>query len=122
MAKILKLLCDWDNKTQFEDGKDGTEDLSFSWDGKNYVIDLSDKNKAAVTAFMDELISKGRPAPLSGAALMRAKGEFFKRVRTWSRETEGVVSVPADQKKIPDEVLKAYIVNHPNDPQPTGEE
>ena len=91
--------------------EDGGEHIEFSFDNKDYVIDLSDENAAAFREAMApylEAASKvtgGRKKGARKASTQRASGKDTKAVREWARNNGFDVS---DRGRIPAEIVEAY--------------
>ena len=90
---------------------DGGEQIEFSFDKKDYVIDLTDENAAAFREAMApylEAASKVTGARKKGArkaSAPRSSGQDTKAIREWARNNGFDVS---DRGRIPAEIVEAY--------------
>lgn len=107
-------------ETIFVDDLDGAEieegqaeTIEFSFAGKAYTIDLSEKNADAFREALDPYLSAARPADSgkkrAGKTSRRSsssapKGELGK-IRAWARDNGYTVS---DRGRIPAGILEAY--------------
>jgi hypothetical protein len=106
------------------DGGDASETLTFSLDGVNYEIDLSDEHAAALREAFAPWVGHGRrvsgraaggrrpAAPRPAAAAKAATGGPERdtgQVRTWARENGYTVS---DRGRISAEILQAFDDAH----------
>jgi hypothetical protein len=90
------------------------ETVQFALDGKNYEIDLSEDNAAALRDAIAEFVGAARRAgsggtrrgrSASGAARSTGDREQNQAIRDWAREHGHTVS---DRGRIPSEVIEAY--------------
>jgi len=92
------------------DGSEDAEHVSFSFDGSDYVIDLSAENKAKMADALSLYI--GHATKVTGAAPKRAQGRSTsgvvsdaKAIRAWAEEND--VAVPA-RGRIPAAVVEQW--------------
>ena len=100
--------------TEFIDDLDGgsaTGTVSFSFDGTNYEIDLSKKNKTAMEKVLKPYIDHARKA--RGARRTQAKAATRRQnlpaVRAWAKESGFEVS---DRGRVSQEIIDAYAAAH----------
>lgn len=96
-------------------GEEAAETLTFSLDGADYEIDLSDENAQRLRSEMSTWTqharrSGGRKRPTSTRPATRASGnrhspEHLKAVRRWARENGHSVS---EKGRIPQAVMQAF--------------
>jgi hypothetical protein len=98
--------------TDDTNGKPADETLTFGLDGREYEIDLTEKNAAALRKAIDTYVKAGRKVggrrPRAGGAAAKAassNGTDSKSVRQWANENGFKVS---DRGRIPAEVTEAY--------------
>lgn len=98
------------------DGGKADETVQFSLDGKNYEIDLSDANAAALRGTLADYMGsarrpsgrvQGRAAATNGRATLDR--EQNQAIRDWAREQGMNVS---DRGRIPSEVIDSYNTAH----------
>jgi hypothetical protein len=99
---------------EFVDDLDGTkaaETVSFAFEGREYLIDLSKKNATALTKVLTPYIEAGRKIP----GTRRSRGTAAKRtvdlaaVRAWAAE-QGIEV--ASRGRIPNAILDQYSAAH----------
>lgn len=99
---------------RFIDDLDGTDlgnkanTITFSFEGKDYSIDLSEANADTFREAMKPYINGGRRATGSKTKTSRrstTSADETKRVREWARSNGHEVS---DRGRIPAEVMQAY--------------
>jgi hypothetical protein len=114
------------------DDLDGSADAStvyFTWQGKDYEIDLTDEHLAELTDALQPYVDAARPAdkrdrpstpsrvrPNRAVAERRAA---LKRIRVWA-ESQGVPTPP--RARIPIKIHEEYNRTHPDDVIPTAME
>ena len=98
------------------DGSANAKEVSFSLDGRSWVIDLSAKNRAALEKALKPYIAKateqrgGTPRGKSGRASSRPKSRTdVAAVREWARGNGHQVS---DRGRIGQEIRKAFDAAH----------
>ena len=100
------------------DGSEGAETVTFSLDGVNYEIDLSEKNAAALRESFASWVGHGRRVsgrPTSGArggrkaAASSSAGSDSSAVREWARANGLTVS---ERGRISASVMEAYSAAH----------
>lgn len=98
------------------DGSANAKEVSFSLDGRSWVIDLSAKNRAALEKALKPYIAKGteqgrRKSPAKrGRATSRSKRRIdLATVREWARSNGHQVS---DRGRIRADVQAAYDAAH----------
>ena len=88
------------------DGSEATETVSFSLSGRDYEIDLSDKNKAALEKALEKYISGARRAGTKVARKSTASGRSdLDAIRTWARGQGLKVS---DRGRVAASIIEAY--------------
>jgi hypothetical protein len=96
-------------------GGDATQTIHFSLDNNEYVIDLNDKNAAALRADFDKYIEAGRKhradagsaRPRRGAAVRGpASGVDTAAVREWARDNGHEVS---ERGRVSKKIIDAYL-------------
>lgn len=101
---------------QYIDDLDGTElgdtanVIAFSFDGKDYSIDLSDANAEAFREAMSPYIEAGRreygtARKAARKTASKSSGKDTKAIRAWARENGYEVS---ERGRIPANVMAAY--------------
>jgi hypothetical protein len=88
--------------TEIKDGKGGP--VSFAFDGTEYVIDLTDKNKSALAKALDPYIGVATKVSKRGRKAAASKDNPAD-VRAWARDNG--FDVP-DRGRIPANVRAAY--------------
>ncbi|WP_300011996.1 Lsr2 family protein [Pseudonocardia sp.] len=100
------------------DGAEADETVEFGLDGKNYEIDLSEKNAGTLRDALAEFVAAarrtttGRRRGASGAGAARRPAidrEQNQAIREWARKRGMKVS---DRGRIPSEVLETYHREH----------
>jgi hypothetical protein len=100
------------------DGAEADETVEFGVDGKNYEIDLSEKNAAKLRDALAEFVaaarrtSTGRRRGAAGGGAARRPAidrEQNQAIREWARKRGMKVS---DRGRIPSEVLETYHQEH----------
>src|SRR3982751_3056373 len=98
--------------TDDTDGKPADETVTFALDGREYEIDLTSKNAAALRKAFDVYVKNGRRVggrrPRAAGASTKAassNGTDTKSVRQWASENGFKVSA---RGRIPAEVTEAY--------------
>jgi hypothetical protein len=93
------------------DGGDATETVSFGLDGKNYEIDLNDKNAAGLRNALAKYVAAGRRAGGRTAAARRRTqvGASAREIRDWARSNGHPVP---DRGRIPSDVREAFEAAH----------
>ncbi|KGN39947.1 histone-like nucleoid-structuring protein Lsr2 [Knoellia aerolata] len=94
------------------DGSNNAKEVSFSLDGRTWVIDLSPKNRAALEKALKPYIVKATEQGTSQGRAKTARSASRRKPRTdhgavreWARKNGHPVS---DRGRISAEVLKAY--------------
>jgi hypothetical protein len=96
------------------DGGRAAETVQFALDGKNYEIDLSETNAAALREALAKFVEPARRAGSGGTRRGRGTSsaprsssdrEQNQAIRDWAREHGHKVS---DRGRIPSEVIEAY--------------
>lgn len=88
------------------DGSENAETYTFGWQGRNYEIDLSDKNAKELENFISKYVTHGRViAQQRGGAKPKKPAPTASEIRDWARANG--VEVP-DKGRIPAEVNDAY--------------
>lgn len=97
------------------DGGEASETVSFSLDGTNYEIDLSEKNAARLRDALAEFVGharRGNRAPRAAASATsrrsrngRGDREQTAAIREWARKNGFKVG---EKGRIPGDVLEAY--------------
>jgi hypothetical protein len=98
--------------TDDTNGKPADETVTFGLDGREYEIDLTSKNAAALRKAFDVYVKNGRrtggrrPRNTGGAGSSRARSEVdTKAVRQWAGENGYELS---SRGRIPANVVEAY--------------
>jgi hypothetical protein len=96
------------------DGSEAHETVEFSLDGKNYVIDLSDKHAAALRENLADFIPNARklgggPARRRSSGGSAARSQDTAAMREWGRANGFSVS---DRGRVSQQVRKAYLEAH----------
>lgn len=100
-------------QTRYIDDLDGTDlgetanIISFTFDGKDYSVDLSDENAETFRQAIAPYISAGRRVTGTRTKTTRARssGGNTKAVREWARANGYEVS---DRGRVPDDIMGAY--------------
>ena len=95
-------------------GGEASQTIHFSLDNNDYVIDLNDKNAAALRADLDKYIEAGRKhradagsaKPKRGAVRGPASGVDTAAVREWARENGHEVS---ERGRVSKKIIEAYV-------------
>ncbi|HEU5332047.1 MAG TPA: Lsr2 family protein [Actinocrinis sp.] len=96
-------------------GGDATQTIHFSLDSSEYVIDLNDKNAAALRADFEKYIEAGRKHKAEagaaararrGAAARPASGVDTAAVREWARANGHEVS---ERGRVSKKIIEAYL-------------
>jgi hypothetical protein len=90
------------------DGSEAAETVSFSFEGKAYELDLSEKNAKKLRKALEPFVAaarRGRQRGSSGSSRAGADRERTAAIRTWAREHGHQV---ADRGRIPSSVIEAY--------------
>jgi hypothetical protein len=102
--------------TDDTDGKPADETVTFALDGREYEIDLTKKNAAALRKAFDVYVTNGRriggrrPRATAGSGSSRSKSDLdTKAVREWANKNGHKVS---ERGRIPGNVLEAYQAAH----------
>jgi hypothetical protein len=102
--------------TDDTDGKPADETVTFGLDGREYEIDLTKKNAAALRKAFDVYVTNGRrisgrrPRSAGNWAPSRSKSDLdTKAVRQWAAENGHQVS---ERGRIPSSVFEAYQAAH----------
>lgn len=96
------------------DGSEATETVQFALDGKNYEIDLNEKNAEKLRDAVAPWLGHARRVSGSSAKARRANATGAGRtdtkdVREWARSNGFAVS---ERGRIPANVLEAYDAAH----------
>src|SRR4051812_17315775 len=99
--------------TDDTDGKPADETVTFSLDGREYEIDLTSKNAAALRKAVDVYVKNGRrisggrrPRTSTTPPTQRTSGDLdTKAVREWANKNGHTVS---ERGRIPNNVVEAY--------------
>jgi hypothetical protein len=108
MASKTILVDDLDG-TELKDGQGGT--VSFTYDGNEYSLDLSNKNKKkmddALAPFIANATKLGgrRTQQRSGGGAARTDREQLQAMRSWARDHGYTVS---DRGRVSQEIQEAY--------------
>lgn len=102
--KVIYQFVDDIDQTPYEEGEGET--VSFSLDGKDYEIDLSDKNATKLRSHLNRYVEAGTKVGKGS----KNKGSVGKRtdlaeVRTWAKGNGHTLS---DRGRIPSAILDAY--------------
>ena len=105
MARAEIIIDDLDG-TEIKQGKGGP--VSFAFDGADYVIDLTDKNKATLAKALQPFIDKAQkvsrlPRSRRGTA---APKDNPKEIREWAKQN-GFPDLPS-RGRIPANVMEAW--------------
>jgi len=102
--------------TDDTNGKPADETVTFSLDGREYEIDLTSKNAAALRKAFDVYVTNGRriggrrPRSAPAAGSSRSKSDLdTKAVREWANKNRHKVS---ERGRIPTSVIDAYQAAH----------
>src|SRR3954451_10107381 len=102
--------------TDDTNGKPADETVTFSLDGREYEIDLTTKNAAALRKAFDVYVTNGRriggrrPRSAGTSSPSRVKSDLdTKAVREWAGKNGFQVS---ERGRIPGSVLEAYQAAH----------
>jgi hypothetical protein len=102
--------------TDDTNGKPADETVTFGLDGREYEIDLTSKNAAALRKAFDVYVENGRrisgrrPRSTGGSASSRPKSDLdTKAVREWAGKNGFQVS---ERGRIPGDVIEAYQSAH----------
>ena len=100
--------------TEFIDDLDGgaaAGTVSFSFDGTNYEIDLSKRNKSAMEKAFKPYIDKARKARATRRTQPRSatRRHNLPAIRAWAKESGFEVS---DRGRVSQEVIDAYAAAH----------
>lgn len=95
-------------------GGEASQTIHFSLDSNDYVIDLNDKNAAALRAEFDKYIEAGRKHRADGSAAKvkrgavrgPASGVDTAAVREWARENGHEVS---ERGRVSKKIIEAYV-------------
>jgi hypothetical protein len=120
MAKVITCVDDMDGKTQFTPGKDGREDVRFTWNGGSYLLDLSDQSFTKVDAMFQGLIEKARKAPVTQAEHMQAVRQWNIRVKDWATRNGHKDKIPA-KGAMGEALQRIYEAANPEDLKPVRE-
>lgn len=94
------------------DGSEASQSLTFSLDGVDYAIDLTDENAAALRAGLEKFISAGRRTggrkqpDRSGAANTAGNGPSSKDIRAWAL-SEGLTVSP--RGRVQSDIVDQYM-------------
>jgi hypothetical protein len=93
------------------DGGDASETVSFALDGRNYEIDLNDKNAKALRDALTKYVAGARRAGGRAAAAKRRTqvGTSAREIRDWARSNGRQVP---DRGRIPSEIREAFEAAH----------
>ena len=93
------------------DESPAVETVSFALDGKNYAIDLSEKNAKKLRDAVAPFVAHARPAGGGAAARRRRNGQRGNAadIRAWARDNG--YDVP-DRGRIPADINSAYAAAH----------
>jgi len=93
------------------DGGDATETVSFGLDGKNYEIDLNDKNAKALRDTLARYVGAARRAGgrSTGTRRRTQMGASAREIRDWARSNG--FQVP-DRGRIPANVRESFEAAH----------
>jgi len=93
------------------DESPAAETVSFALDGKNYTIDLNEKNAKKLRDAMAPFVAHGRAASSSASTRRRRNGQRGNaaEVRAWARDNG--YTVP-DRGRIPADINDAYAAAH----------
>jgi len=106
--------------TDDTDGKPADETVTFGLDGRDYEIDLTSKNAAALRKALDVYVKNGRRLSAGGrrartagsaaSSTPRSKSDLdTKAVREWANKNGHKVS---ERGRIPGSVIEAYQSAH----------
>jgi hypothetical protein len=88
------------------DGSDATETVIFGLDGKEYSIDLNDKNAKQLRSALEPFITKASSRKRRGGApAAKSSGPSPAAIREWAQKAG--LEVPA-RGRIPQNVREAY--------------
>ena len=93
------------------DGSKGADEVRFAFNGVDYAIDLSKKNRAALEKVLKPYIDAGTKVPARGRATRRSSAAASKgrrdlsEVRAWAKE-QGIGL--SDRGRVPAAVLEQY--------------
>jgi hypothetical protein len=95
-------------------GGEASQTIHFSLDNNDYVIDLNDKNAAALRADFEKYIEAGRKHRLDGAAAKPKRGAVrgpssgvdTAQVREWARANGHEVS---ERGRVSKKIIEAYV-------------
>jgi hypothetical protein len=105
-------------------GADGAQTVKFGYGGRNYEIDLTAEEDAALAGFLEKYIEKGTRVAASnyssssGGSTGAARRQYgtgparrdTKHIREWIRNHGGEIS---DRGRIPDDLLTAFETETP---------
>jgi hypothetical protein len=93
------------------DGGDATETVAFGLDGRNYEIDLNDKNAKALRAALAKYVAAARRAGgrTSGTRRRTQISSNAREIRDWARSNGHQVP---DRGRIPSNVREAFEAAH----------
>lgn len=89
------------------DGDEATETVSFALDGREYEIDLNDRNAAKLRDAMAPFVGHARRG--GGRKRNRSGGPNPADIRAWARENG--FTVP-DRGRVSSQVREAYLAAH----------
>lgn len=96
------------------DGSDGAEEVSFAFQGTEYTVDLSEKNRVKLEKALAPFIEAGTRVPATRRSSRRGSGTTAGKsdaaaIRAWAKENK--MAVP-DRGRIPAEVREAFNAAH----------
>ncbi|MGO2749084.1 MAG: histone-like nucleoid-structuring protein Lsr2 [Pseudoclavibacter sp.] len=105
--KVIYQFVDDLDQTPYEEGEGET--ISFSLDGKDYEIDLNDKNATKLRSHLNRYVEAGTKVSKStkdkGSASSAGKRTDLAEVRAWAKSNGHALS---DRGRIPGAILDAY--------------
>lgn len=93
------------------DGSQNAQEVSFSFDGVDYVIDLTKKNRGALEKALKPYIAAARKAPRrsSRRGTRTTATRDLAAVRSWAKQHGIAIS---DRGRVPVDVLAQYDAVH----------
>lgn len=88
------------------DGSEGAETVTFSYEGRSFEVDLSEKNRDKLSKALEPFINAGRSTSSRRASTAsRGPKKDLDAIRSWARDNGHEVS---DRGRIAASVVEAY--------------
>ncbi|WP_043669595.1 histone-like nucleoid-structuring protein Lsr2 [Streptomyces xylophagus] len=104
MARKTVIICDIS-------GKEGAEEVSFSWDGQAYTIDLAESEKGKLAKLLGPYLEKASKVKVETikATPKKKSGEVnLQAVREWANSNGYQVS---NRGRVPVKIMEEYLAS-----------